>query len=345
MKTQKGIMIIMALILSLAMAGCEMPGQTAFDKEPAEARVPDEQEADQEVSVLENEKSDTTEDAVTIEDMETPLSEINYAVLKPEATGSKVFNGRNTVIDVSNTDQGYFMVKYSGENKKVKVRIKKNQGALYTYDLNLRGEYEVYPISEGDGTYKVQVFTNLGGKRYQQVLSKDITVKLENEFLPFLYPNQYVNFDGQSITVQKGYEIVGDETDTLKKVEMIYDYTVQNLTYDYYKAKNVKSGYLPDIDTIIGSKKGICFDYAAVMSAMLRSQGIPCKLVVGNTGSVYHAWIDVYTPETGWVDGMIFFDGKQWKLMDPTFASSSKQSKKILEYIGNAENYQAKYAY
>ena len=25
-------------------------------------------------------------------------------------------------------------------------------------------------------------------------------------------------------------------------------------------------------------KKGICFDYAALMTGMLRSQGIPCKL-------------------------------------------------------------------
>ena len=30
------------------------------------------------------------------------------------------------------------------------------------------------------------------------------------------------------------------------------------------------------------------------MTAMLRSQNIPCKLVVGCAGTTYHAWIDVY---------------------------------------------------
>jgi len=25
----------------------------------------------------------------------------------------------------------------------------------------------------------------------------------------------------------------------------------------------------------------------------------------------YHAWISVYTPETGWIDGIIHFDGKK----------------------------------
>ena len=31
--------------------------------------------------------------------------------------------------------------------------------------------------------------------------------------------------------------------------------------------------------------------------------------------------------------------------MDPTFASSGKQSKEIMQYIGNGGNYKAKYSY
>ena len=134
-------------------------------------------------------------------------------------------------------------------------------------------------------------------------------------------------------------------SDDLKKVELIYDYTVGHLTYDKAKAASVQTGYLPDVDAVLASKKGICFDYASVMATMLRSQNIPCKLVVGYTGSLYHAWINVYTPETGWVDGMIFFDGKKWQLMDPTLASSSKKSESVMKYIGDSNNYTAKYVY
>ena len=39
------------------------------------------------------------------------------------------------------------------------------------------------------------------------------------------------------------------------------------------------------------------------------------------------------------------FDGHDWKLMDPTFASSGKQSREIMQYIGNGSNYKAKYSY
>ena len=64
--------------------------------------------------------------------------------------------------------------------------------------------------------------------------------------------------------------------------------------------------------------KGICFDYASLMAALLRSQGIPTKLVVGYSGDAYHAWISVYLDEIGWVDKIIEFDGKSWSLIDPT---------------------------
>ena len=125
----------------------------------------------------------------------------------------------------------------------------------------------------------------------------------------------------------------------------VYDYVVQNLTYDKQRAATVKSGYLSDLDAVLREKKGICFDYAALMTAMLRSQGVPCKLVVGYAGTAYHAWISVWTKDTGWVDGAIFFDGTSWQRMDPTFASTGGQSAAIMKYIGDGANYKTKYLY
>ena len=126
---------------------------------------------------------------------------------------------------------------------------------------------------------------------------------------------------------------------------MVYDYVVTNLTYDRQKAATVQSGYLPVLDTVLAEKKGICFDYASLMTGMLRSQGVPCKLVVGYAGTAYHAWINVWSEETGWIDGAIYFDGTSWQRMDPTFASTGKQSAKIMAYIGDGKNYTVKYIY
>jgi len=67
--------------------------------------------------------------------------------------------------------------------------------------------------------------------------------------------------------------------------------------------------------------------------------------VVGYAGGAYHAWISVWSEETGWIDGAIYFDGSTWQRMDPTFASSGKQSAAIMAYIGDGSNYSAKYFY
>ena len=95
----------------------------------------------------------------------------------------------------------------------------------------------------------------------------------------------------------------------------------------------------------LATGKGICFDYAALMVGMLRSQGVPCKLVVGYAGKEYHAWVSVWTEESGWVDGAIFFDGSTWQRMDPTYISSGKNSAAIQKYVGNGSNYNAMYLY
>lgn len=80
------------------------------------------------------------------------------------------------------------------------------------------------------------------------------------------------------------------------------------------------------------------------MGAMLRSQGIPTKLEVGYSGDAYHAWISSYTKESGWIDGVIQFDGDTWTLMDPTLAAGNSASS-VKKYIGDGSNYVVKYSY
>ena len=262
----------------------------------------------------------------------------------PTNPGTTVYSNDSASIDASNTSEGYISVKYTGSSSsRIKVQVTKN--TTYTYDLNNKGNYEVFPLTEGDGSYTVKVFENISGTKYAQAYSKTFSVTLKNNFTPFLYPNQYVDFDADSKTVKKAAELASPSGDQLETISNIYNYVINNITYDSQKAATVKSGYLPNVDSILSSGKGICFDYAAVMTAMLRSQNIPTKLVVGYTGELYHAWINTYIPEVGWVNNMIYFDGTNWKLMDPTFASNGNSSPEIMKYIGDGRNYRSKYTY
>lgn len=268
------------------------------------------------------------------------------AVRVPTASGGSVARNSSATIDYSNSKDGYVMVKWTGgASEKVKVLVKCPSGTSYQYNLKTDGNFETFPLSEGSGKYTVGVYKNTGGTQYSTVQSANVNAKLTNELAPFLGPNQYVNYTENSAAVKKAVEVCAGKTDNLAKVGAVYDFVVKNLTYDKQKAASVQSGYLPNIDTTLSTKKGICFDYAALMAAMLRSQDVPTKLVVGYTGQVYHAWLNVYSEKEGWMDSVIYFNGRDWKLMDPTFASSGNQSDSIMQYIGNGANYSAKYLY
>ena len=285
--------------------------------------------------------------AVEIDDAQVPLysKQAGSYVRTPIASGTTTYKNEKATLDASNVSEGYIMVKYTGSVGKIKIQITKSGSETYTYDLNNSGVYEVFPLSEGSGSYQVKVFENIQGNQYSQAFSQSIDAGVTNQFGPFLYPNQYVNFNAASAAVQTGAAVAAGASDQIGVVTAIYNYVIDNVSYDTAKATSVQSGYLPNVDVVLAQKKGICFDYAALMTAMLRSQDIPTKLVVGYTGNLYHAWINVYLEGQGWVDNIIYFDGNSWKLMDPTFASSSGQSQEIMQYIGNGANYKAKYSY
>lgn len=264
-------------------------------------------------------------------------------ILEAIASGTAQAVCDDAQIDYSHTEDGYVMARYTGStDKRLKVLVK---GPSTTYSYNLEPNLWVtFPLSDGNGSYQVGIYQNIVDAKYATVITADLSVELLDEFAPFLRPNQYVDYSRAPQTVAQGLRITSGLQDPLQKVSAVYDWVVTALTYDEEKAASVQSGYLPDLDQVLQSGKGICFDYAAVMTAMLRSQEIPCKLVVGYAGNIYHAWISVWTEDSGWVDGAIFFDGKVWHRMDPTFASSGQRSQETMDFIENG-SYRVKYLY
>ena len=271
-------------------------------------------------------------------------------LLLPVASGTLVKKNAKAEIDYSNNADGYVMIKYlQTTTKNLKVRVTGPSSVNYDYNLKSGNVYEVFPLSDGNGKYTISVFEQVDGTRYANANSVTVEVKLNDEFAPFIRPNQYVNYKADSATVTKAAELVKGKTDLIEKISAIYTFVINTLSYNTKFADEVKrgqhAGYVPDVDAVLSSKVGICFDYAALMTAMLRSQNIPTKLVVGYAGKEYHAWIDVYSEKEGWIGAAISFDGKTWKLMDPTFASGGKQSSTVMQYIGDGSNYTAKYLY
>lgn len=277
-----------------------------------------------------------------VEVTQEPVRATKLTVRMPSASGEKTKSAQSAAIDYSNTSQGYIMVKYSGSNAKVKLQITGPNKVTYTYTLH-KGGYVAFPLTAGSGSYTANVYENISGTSYSMALSCNFTAQLSSSLLPYLYPSQYVSYSLQSKAVEKGDSLAATATTKIGVVQQVYNYIINNIAYDSYKASTVKSGYTPSVDDTLATGKGICFDYAALMAAMLRTQDIPTRMEVGYVaGNVYHAWVSVYLAETGWINGIIQFDGVNWRMMDPTFAAGSAEPK---SYTTAAYTYSVKYLY
>ena len=330
MKRKKRLiaLAIAMLILIVTVVGCV---------ETVELHIPE---------YVEYSESDDIYIDLALEMVPLSASPAVFTIPIPSATGRLTHANSKAIIDYSNTADGYVMVRFANStNMELRVLITGPSSVQYQYTLKKNGTFEVYPLSDGNGRYTIGVFEQVDGNRFATAITATIDVRLNDEFAPFLRPNQYVNFTRDSRTVAKAAELTRNSRNLTEQISAIYNFVISNITYDRELAANVKSGYLPDVDSVLARGKGICFDYAALMTAMLRSQGVPTRLVVGYAGTVYHAWIDVYSREQGWINNVIFFDGRQWKLMDPTFASSGSQSASVMQYIGDGKNYSAKFLY
>lgn len=245
-------------------------------------------------------------------------------------------------VDVSAVSQGYVAVS-ARSDKRLKFRVSKGD-VNYDYDVANDGTPCIFPLQGGDGTYSFTVMEQVVNTSYVKLYSAGCEVVMEDEFQPFLRPSEYSKYRAESKCVKKAAELASAEADVLGAVSAVFDYICDNISYDTEKAAAVAgtSGYLPNPDDTLDAKKGICFDYAALSAAMLRSQGIPTKIVFGyvSPNDLYHAWNMFYTAETGWVS--VGYDAKagNWYRMDTTFSAAGAGG----DFVGDGQNYvDAKY--
>lgn len=219
-----------------------------------------------------------------------------------------------TIFNTDKVNKGVLAVNYSSAaSKKVKLLVEKD-GKQYSYTLSGKAD-ESFALQMGSGSYKVSVLENIEGNSYKVVSQNTLDVKIDNENDVYLNSIQNINWDDSMSVIKKANELTKNAKSNDEKVKILYNYVMNNLSYDYVKLSNVQAGYLPNIDSTLSSKKGICYDYSSMLASMLRSQGIPTKLVMGYTSNVngYHAWNEIYMESS-----------KKWIVVDSTYDSQVK---------------------
>ena len=250
--------------------------------------------------------------------------------------------GRNgALIDASHVAQGY--VGASAEaGSRIKLIVSKGE-ASQNYDVPADGTPIIAPLTFGDGAYTFRVMQNTSGNSYVELARVEADVRLVDEFAPYLRPNVVCDYDEDSACVALARALVADAANEGEALAAICDYITENITYDEDKAAQLKdtTGYLPDPDATLAAGSGICFDYASLGAAMLRSQGIPAQVVTGNVSpdNIYHAWIMVYIDGT-WTSALVDVQSQTWSRVDLTFAAGGTSS-----YAGDGKTYTPRYIY
>lgn len=263
------------------------------------------------------------------------------AVEVPGYSPSAAVEGNGATLDVSAVAKGVVFATAGGSTRH-KLQVTHGDES-YNYDVPTDGSPVACPVNMGDGSYTFRVLRNIEGSSYVEVLAVPADVSLESEFSPFTTANVFCDYDASSAVVAKAREVAADADNEGAVVQKVYQWVVDNIDYDDAKAAELAggSGYVPDPDKTLAEGKGICFDYSSLAGAMLRSLGVPCRVVTGyvDPDDLYHAWNMVYIDGT-WHAVGVTVDPGTWSRVDTTFGASGNGT-----FTGSGTGYRDRYVY
>lgn len=273
---------------------------------------------------------------------EGPAYQLPESVAVASFNASSAVGGNGALIDLSSLDQGCVSASATNQSR-LKFQVV-NGSMSYNYDLPGDGTPITCPLNMGNGTYTFRVMQNTSGSNYVEIASASATVTSGTDLEPFLRPNVYCNYTQDSACVALARELAADAQNQGDVLRAVYTWISQNITYDESKAASLANatGYVPDPDATLSEGSGICFDYVSLGAAMLRSLGIPCKIITGyvSPDGIYHAWNMVYL-DGSWISAHVSVQAGTWSRIDLTFAAAGGST----SYAGDGTTYTERYTY
>ncbi|MDY6325306.1 MAG: transglutaminase-like domain-containing protein [Catonella sp.] len=243
---------------------------------------------------------------------------------------------------ITNNENGTIRLSFNNTySEKIKLLVQLTGGKMFKYDIP-KGNVNVnIPLTEGNGEYKIILAKNISGTRYSVLQTSVIKLSVSSSTSPYLTSNIIIDWDTTNKAVKKAQQLTKGKSGNSAKFKAVYNYVVKNYSYDYDKLSILDSlskdgSYIPNIDSIYSSKKGICYDISIMMASMLRSVDVPTKVVTGYTPNAannqYHAWNNVYI--------------SSWKIVDATYDMQMyKAGKKYSTYKPSSQYKTIVYTY
>ncbi len=184
------------------------------------------------------------------------------------------------------------------------------------------GKYAVVRLQNPKGSLQLHIAGFAKVHTYTPDIAQRLGKNIDGELTPeeqerYTSPEPNIESNDKFIKTTSA-KFIPKATNDLDTVKNIYDYVVTNLEY-----KDSEIGKNKGAIAALHSKKGVCMEFADLMTAFCRTKGIPARVVYGfdipfidmeRLSNFGHAWVEAYIPEYGWV----------------TFDPTNKMSKRIL---------------
>ena len=312
---QKLLCILACLTLVTMFSGCDLPSSVenmAYDTQPT-----------------------LNPEEASKEDIEALFAAL---ISRPELVPNEI---PEETISTKYAHLGLLQIYYVNDTgSKLKLQVIKGDDRI-VYNLFGDGRVEAFSLQYGSGEYTVRIMENIEDDQYFAVEAKTFTAEIDDTIEVYLNSIQNVDWNYDKLPIRDVPYIVYDSLDDPQD-ELLYDFSedlyffvTDNIEYDDDKIYTIPYDYVPDIEETYIDKTGLCYDYAALYASMLRSIGVPAKLVKGYASSqpdVYHAWTEVY------ING-------RWMILDPTMGSGEFGKFKLLDAEKNADDYIKVYEY
>ena len=232
---------------------------------------------------------------------------------KPDTKNTKMDNGYGTV-DWSTAANGYITFTAKGQTRVFILQGPDDTQALF--DVN-KGDMIKIALVNGAGKYQYAIanITN-GGKSYRVQYKNSFTVQsIDAELAPYLVSTPYGDYENAPDATAKAEELWDSKKTQLENIEAIAEW-VSDLKYD----KSLKQGtigvYIAP-DSVIENGGGVCNEMTKLLSAMLRSQGVPTYVQTGhNARGKNHGWVMAWVElSTSVKDGVTSSKGA-WVLIE-----------------------------
>jgi transglutaminase/protease-like cytokinesis protein 3 len=246
---------------------------------------------------------------------------------------------KDVTVDLSNIMDGYLLIDYQGpyDRMGIDVSCMDANGVVHEMNSSINSDtdanvsnahvtpYFSYPVGSGwqgyalpygSGTYTIKARPYYSTQKCSH--AKDIaTFTFDANFeevAPYQYRNAYSQYDENSISTSLATYLLSDAMEKKgraltdkEKTEAIMTFVRANIT----QQSKANCSVFPDIESALTTGRGKCNERASAAAAMLKSQGVPVKIIHGyvlrnqDDKRIYHAWLNVY------------MDGK-WAMYDPT---------------------------